>query len=108
MTEILSAVEKYGLTLVLLILFVYQYIKSNKETLDLVIKIKDEYTNNINLQTEAMYNLKEHIAKLDQKNSNNIKDSEINVLSAIDNLKDDMNEKLNKIEMIIMVRSEDK
>lgn len=110
--ELISAIKEYGMSLVLMLLFLMLYIKSNKDTIKLIITVKDEnifisgsYKDAINLlKADVLKELSVSTEKIleilkDNTESNIVITEKLNKLDGT----------LNKIEFhLVMKRGEDK
>lgn len=101
MVELLPLIERYGLSLILLLVFMFLYIRSNKDKVNLIIKLTDENNNKTVKHIEAIYLLNKNVDDQANKIISELKDE-------IDKVNDTFGDRLSRIEMILTVRSEEK
>jgi hypothetical protein len=107
--ELLGMVKEYGLTMVLLIYFIFMYVKNNKDTLGLIISFKDESNKIHTAHVDAIYVLKDEIKG---EVSSSIKEHETSMKAEFCRVEDKLgktDERVGRVEMLLIVkRGEDK
>lgn len=89
--DILELIKSNGLAVVMLLFFVYMYIKNNKDTLELIITIKDENNKIQDEHKESVYVLRDELKEEICKSTDKLVD-----MIRMDHLK--VNDTLNRVD----------